>query len=107
MSRMQKYQLINAAKEAGVVLTDEGYKLEVFAPKGKVMGTTVTHFLTYYTKGWTRSQLYEEIKNDLRMGIIDCPDHGHGEGCEVCEEPTVPFDVESESILFIPEGIQS
>ena len=106
MRNTNKQHLINAAKAAGVALVDKGYKLEIFAPVGKVVKHTGNHFLSYYTKGWLRHQLYDEIVSDLKGGTEDCPDCSSPDGCEVCEEGIfIPEDVR-EDVIYSPELVQ-
>ena len=90
-----KQRLIERCRELGLGLTDEGEKLEVFCPHGKVLATTECHFQTFWTKGWKRNDLYEDILADLSMGLRDCDEPN----CEVCEEPGIPDDVPPACVL--------
>lgn len=102
LQRTGKYEVINAAKAAGVALTDAGYKIEVFCPVGQVIKGLDLHHISYYTKGWLRHQLYKEIISDLKRGTEPCSSHAEG-SCDCCEEGIfIPSDINEQDILFKP-----
>lgn len=108
-NRMRKNQLILKAKECGCLLLNTEEKLEIRAPIGKIFSMNLHHTITYYTNGWLRSQLYEEIVHDMRNGVIDCPDHvSINPKCEICELYTEigtnqPEDTKEFEIWYTPD----
>lgn len=106
---MKKADLIKSAKECGCLLLNKENKLEIYAPTGKVFGGSVCHFHSYFTEGWLRSQLYEEMAQDMKHGVIDCPDHHSvNPKCDVCAEDQergtyFPENVEEYDIWYQPD----
>lgn len=95
-----KREVVELCRSLGVVLTDEGDKLEMFAPRGKVFSGGV-HCATIWADGGMRGcriprqELYADMLETLRIGLEPCTEPD----CCPCSESQVPEDVPASAIL--------
>ncbi len=71
-------QFIKRARELGVEVFDDAETIELFAPNGKVFGTTGTHMLCIDWNRppgrWRKPDAYQSLINDMSMGLEDDTD---------------------------------
>lgn len=98
-------QLVEKTKVLGCAFSDNGEKIEVFAPLGKVFFATDTHYMVLYRSsfGGTTFEMYDYLLEDMNPGLADCP---YGIDCDWCSEGNgLPDDVSPNSIVVnFPEN---
>lgn len=75
-------QWISRCEALGVSWFDDGEKLSMDAPKGKVFGSIFCHYVDLYYSSWRKSDAYSTLIEDLELGLVDCTD----KDCEICNE---------------------
>lgn len=100
-----KKSLINAVIASKGTLIDDGYKVSCIAPEKHVWQSTETHEVSiWYERGWKKNEVYYELLQDVKNGVIPCstPD------CEWCQEPEgLPYGTNMSSCIVLNGILQN